>query len=80
MLDRGLIAEEIERAAREGFAVAASQNILNEIAVAAPVMARGGAPVAAVQCSVSAPKWTVDRVRAELAPRVMDVANSFNFG
>ena len=80
LLDRELIAQEIERAAREGCALATSQNILNEIAVAAPVLARDGTPVAAVQCSVSAPKWSGDRVRAELAPQVMDVANSFNLG
>ncbi|PTW62927.1 IclR family transcriptional regulator [Breoghania corrubedonensis] len=79
-LDRGRIAERIEEAAGAGFAVAVGQNIINEIAVAAPVMARDGTPVAAVQCSVSAPKWTAERVTAELAPQVLDVANSFNFG
>ena len=75
-LDRTVIAAEIDEAAAQGYAIAASQNILNEIGIAAPLFNAAGEPVATVQCSVSALKWSLERVRAEIAPSLIEVANS----
>jgi IclR family transcriptional regulator, pca regulon regulatory protein len=75
-LDRRQIAEEIERAVSDGYAVTEGQNIINEIGIAAPIFTINGQPVAVAQCSVSALRWSVERVRSEIAPRLIEVANS----
>jgi IclR family pca regulon transcriptional regulator len=75
-LDRADIAAEIEAAAARGYGIAVSENILNEIGIAAPIFNTAREPVATVQCSVSSLKWSLDRVEAEIAPALIEVANS----
>lgn len=75
-LDRTKIARYVEEAAECGYGVTENENILNEIGIAAPILSRSGRPVAAVQCSVSNLKWSIERVRTEIAPRLIEVANS----
>lgn len=75
-LDRAKIGLYVEEAAENGYGVSENENILNEIGIAAPILSRNGRPVAAVQCSVSSLKWSIERVRAEIAPRLIEVANS----
>lgn len=77
-LDRGKIAEAVEEAAMRGYGLTFGENIVNEIGIAAPIPSDRGASVATVQCSVSALRWTVEKVRDELAPQIMEVANSIH--
>jgi IclR family transcriptional regulator, pca regulon regulatory protein len=76
--DRSKVAAAIEQAVVDGFGLTESENILNEIGIAAPILAGDGRPVAAVQCSVSALRWSVERVRSEIAPHLIEVANSIH--
>lgn len=77
-MDRAKIAASIEEAAAAGYCLTHSENMLNEIAIAAPILDHDARPIAAVQCSVSSLKWSTDKVRREIAPRLIEVANSFN--
>ncbi|MCR4265254.1 IclR family transcriptional regulator [Nitratireductor sp. ZSWI3] len=77
-LDRSKIAQAVEEAAACGYGLTVSENIINEIGIAAPIPSERGRPVATVQCSVSAMRWTVDRVREEIAPHIIEVANSIH--
>ncbi|MGR6429408.1 IclR family transcriptional regulator [Rhizobium sp. PAMB 3174] len=74
--DRSQIAREVEEAAALGYGIAVNQNIINEIGIAAPVFTKGGEVGGTVQCSVSSLKWSLDRVHKEIAPQLMEVANS----
>ena len=76
--DRALIAREVEEAAARGYGIAMNQNIINEIGIAAPVFNKSGEVAGTVQCSVSSLRWSPERVHAEIAPRLMEVANSIN--
>lgn len=76
--NRMKIAASVEEAAKLGYGLTQNENMLNEIGVAAPILAQDGRPIAAVQCSVSNLKWSIDKVRREIAPRLIEVANSFN--
>ncbi|MCH5378124.1 MAG: IclR family transcriptional regulator, partial [Planctomycetes bacterium] len=75
-MDREEIALGVERARKEGFAISADQMILNEVAVAAPIVEPGGEARAAIQCSVSAFRWTEDQIRARIVPLLLDTANA----
>lgn len=74
--DRATIAREVEEAAAQGYSIAVSQQIINEIGIAAPVFDKTGAVAGTIQCSVSNLKWTVEQVRKDIAPHLMEVANS----
>lgn len=76
LLDRTVLGEELEQAAVDGYAVSVNQNILNEIAMAAPILDKSGYPVAAVQCSSTILKTSVEEMRQTIAPRLVEVANS----
>jgi IclR family pca regulon transcriptional regulator len=77
-LDRAKIAAAIEDAAACGYGLTVSENILNEIGIAAPIVAADGRPMAAVQCSVSSLKWSIEKVRSDIAPHLIEVANSIH--
>ncbi len=77
-LDRSKIAAEVEKAAIDGYAVTEGQNIMNEIGIAAPIFSSDRRPVAAAQCSVSSLRWSIERVRSEIAPQLIEVANSIH--
>ncbi|WP_269583786.1 IclR family transcriptional regulator [Roseibium sp. Sym1] len=76
--DRTVLAREVEEARQLGYGITISQNIINEIGIAAPVFNRVGKVAGTVQCSVSSLKWSLERVHTEIAPRLMEVANSIN--
>lgn len=76
LLDRSALAKELERVAADGYAITEHQNAINEIALAAPIYDASGRPVAAVQCSTSSLKVGEARMRAEIAPKIIEVANS----
>ena len=73
--DRARLLELIDQARQEGFSVTNQQILIGELAVAAPIVDGYGLPIGAVQCSVSTADWSFDRVRAELAPQVLQTAN-----
>jgi IclR family transcriptional regulator, pca regulon regulatory protein len=77
-MDRGKVAAAIEQAALDGYAITQSENVINEIGIAAPILSSDGRPVASAQCSVSALKWPIERVRGEIVPRLIEVANSIH--
>jgi IclR family pca regulon transcriptional regulator len=77
-LDRAKIAEAVEDAAACGYGLTVSENIINEIGIAAPIPTGSSHPVATVQCSVSALRWNVDKVRSEIASHLIEVANSIH--
>lgn len=74
LTDRDQVLERIDQARREGFAATDQEVLMGELAVSAPITDRDGASIGAVQGSVSTASWTLDRVRAELAPKVMEAA------
>lgn len=76
--DRTKIAAAIDDAAKHGYGLTQDESLLNEIGIAAPILGHDGRPIAAVQCSVSSLRWTLDKVRREIAPHLIEVANSFN--
>nr|WP_280988165.1 helix-turn-helix domain-containing protein [Jiella endophytica] len=75
MMDRGKIAELVESAAETGFSIAEDELQMNELAVAVAV-GRGGGVNAAIHCSVSGTLWTRERLRSEVVPSLLDVANA----
>ncbi len=72
--DRARLLELIDQARQEGFSATDQQVMMGELAVAAPIVDEYGLPVGAVQSAVSTAKWSFDRVRAELAPQVLETA------
>ncbi len=75
--DRGEIAELVEQARQDGFALSFQEILLNEIGIAAPIKASNGKARAAIHCSVSMADWSVERVRKEIAPLLVDAARTF---
>ncbi|MEX2519972.1 MAG: IclR family transcriptional regulator [Paracoccaceae bacterium] len=73
-IDRGRLIELIEQARIEGFSATDQEVMMGELAVSAPITDEYGQPIGAVQCSVSTAAWTFERMRAELAPQVMETA------
>ena len=74
LTDRDQVLERIDQARREGFAATDQEVLMGELAVSAAITDRDGRPIGAVQGSVSTASWTLDRVRAELAPKVVEAA------
>ncbi|WP_292896710.1 IclR family transcriptional regulator [Nitratireductor sp.] len=75
-MDRAKIEADINDALTRGYGMTISEGIMNEIGIAAPVFNTARKPVATVQCSVSSLKWKVEAVRQEIAPRLIEIANS----
>lgn len=71
---------ELATAREAGYAVAEEQCYLGEISIAAPIFGPGGEPVAALNASLPVSRWSADRVRAELAPIVVDKARLISQG
>ena len=78
VLDREVIGREVEKAASDGFAIAASQMIIGELAIAAPIIGPDGRSVAALQCSVSSHHYDEDRLLRDVLPALRDTANSIS--
>lgn len=74
--DRAEVAALIAEAARDGYAMARDQMILNELAIAAPIPSPDGQTRAAVQVSVSAHRYDADRLRRDILPALQDAANA----
>lgn len=68
----------IVQAREEGFAIVQEEIILGEIAVAAPIVTSVSDRHAAVNIPVMRKDWSVEQVRKELAPEVMNLAQSLS--
>ncbi len=77
-VDRAVIAEQIETARAEGYAITHSQMILNEIGIACAVRGPDGRAWAAVHCSVSSHHWDDARIRQDILPWLQDTANAIS--
>ena len=75
-LDRSRIVALIDEARLSGAAFAVSEFFRDDINVAAPVFDRRGAAIAAVGISVPVTRWTIQEVRKQLAPLVIETART----
>lgn len=67
---------EVLKTREQGYAVSLQEQVLGEISISAAVVGREGLPLAGVYTSVSFSEWTIERIQSELAPVVLEVANS----
>ncbi|MGE0239835.1 MAG: IclR family transcriptional regulator, partial [Parvibaculaceae bacterium] len=74
IVDRGAILERIALTRSDGFTIAVEECLLGEITVASPITGNLGRPVASVNLSMKTSNFTLDRVRAEMAPAVVNSA------
>lgn len=75
--NRDEIAALVEEARQDGYSLSIQEILLNEIGIAAPIKSSNGKARAAIHCSVSMADWSVDRVRKEIAPLLVDAARTF---
>jgi DNA-binding IclR family transcriptional regulator len=69
---------QIERARRMGYAVAVEEVLVGELAVAAAVMDRNGAPIGAVSLAASLSQWTRDKFAQRFGPMVVAAAQAIS--
>jgi IclR family transcriptional regulator, pca regulon regulatory protein len=74
------IMELIETAHRDGYASSDQECYRGDVTVAAPVIGEGGHPVGAVNISAPTSRWTLEEMRAKLAPLVMETARAVSSG
>ncbi|MBK0325934.1 helix-turn-helix domain-containing protein [Rhodobacteraceae bacterium F11138] len=78
-MNRAVLAQKIVQAQQDGFAIAHEQVMPNEIGIAVAIRGpAGGAARSAVQCSVSASRWSEDRIRETIVPALQDTANAIS--
>lgn len=78
VMDRDEIRQSINETTANGFSVTRDQMLLNEVAIAAPILGPDGRALAGVQCSVSAYTWDDERLHSEILPGLLDTANSIS--
>ncbi|MDE2049379.1 MAG: helix-turn-helix domain-containing protein [Gammaproteobacteria bacterium] len=74
------IMELIEAAHADGYACSDQECYRGDVTVAAPVIGEGGHPVAAINISAPTSRWTLEEMRAKLAPLVMETARAVSSG
>jgi IclR family pca regulon transcriptional regulator len=68
---------DIIDAARElGYAWASQECYLGDLTLGAPILGKGGVPVAAVNLSGPTSRWTLEDLRARLAPLLLETARA----
>jgi IclR family pca regulon transcriptional regulator len=68
---------DIIDAARElGYAWASQECYLGDLTIGAPILGKGGRPVAAVNLSGPTSRWTLEKLRAQLAPLLLETASA----
>ena len=73
--DRTAILDCIGQARNDGYATASQECIVGELTVAAPIFGEGQVGLGAVNICVSLPSWSIERVKAELAPLITQTAH-----
>lgn len=74
IIDPDKIMEEIQTAREQGFAIAVQELLTGEISVSAAVTGPAGKPLASVHIAAKYNDWPVERVKEELAPIAVEVA------
>ncbi|MCT8970908.1 IclR family transcriptional regulator [Microbaculum marinisediminis] len=72
------ILEACARVRAQGYSLTNQEAFVGDISVSAPVFDESGAVLAAVNIAVPWPRWSVERVEAELAPVVVGAANAIS--
>lgn len=74
------ILELIDAAHADGYAASDQECYRGDVTVAAPVIGEGGHPVGAINISAPTSRWTLEEMRAKLAPLVMETARAISSG
>lgn len=72
------IMHEIEQARRKGYAIAAQESLIGEIAVAVPVVNASGEPIAALHIPTNINQWPHKRVVDQLVPIALETAHAIS--
>jgi DNA-binding IclR family transcriptional regulator len=64
----------LAEARRSGYALNDQEAFVGDISIAAPLAARAGAVVGAINIAVPTPRWKIEDVRRKLAPKVVATA------
>jgi IclR family transcriptional regulator, pca regulon regulatory protein len=78
VVERGQLKKLLQSAQRDGFATVDQDGALAERALAAPIIDGRGTVVAALGVSVSTSDWTLEKMRSELAPRIIRAAQAMS--
>jgi PcaR/PcaU/PobR family beta-ketoadipate pathway transcriptional regulator len=78
--DAGRIIELIESASHNGYACSDQECFRGDLTVAAPVIGEGGHPIGAINVSAPSSRWTLEEMRAKLAPLVVETARAISSG
>ncbi len=70
----------IDAARQDGYACSDQECYRSDLTVAAPVIGEGGHPVGAVNISAPASRWTLEDMRAKLAPLLIETARAVSSG
>jgi IclR family pca regulon transcriptional regulator len=76
--DRRRLMAHIEEAAEKGYAIVMNQTVVGDISVAAAITDHHGRPVAAINISVPATRWSVEAAAEQLVPHVQLAATSIS--
>lgn len=77
-IDPKEIMEDCAKVRAYGYSLTNQEAFVGDISVAAPIFDESEAVVAAVNIAVPWPRWSVERVEAELAPVVLEAARSIS--
>lgn len=72
--DRKTILTRIAAARRTGYTIAEEECLPGELTIAAPILDAEGRSIAGLNMSMTTRDWTVERMRAELAPALLRTA------
>ena len=70
----------IDAARHDGYAYSDQECYRGDLTVAVPVIGEGGHPVGAVNISAPASRWTLEEMRAKLAPLLIETARAVSSG
>lgn len=72
------IVEQFKKIRVQGYALSNQEMFLGDISLAAAVMGPDKRPLGAVNVAVPVSRWSIDRVKAELAPIVVETAHAIS--
>jgi len=73
-----VLLQRIDEAARQGYAIVQNQTVVGDISVAAAITDHEGRPIGAINVSVPATRWTIQRAQEQLLPHVLLAATSIS--
>lgn len=78
IIDINKIFDRVEEARVNGFAWADSEYYQADINISAPIVNLSGEPIGAINISAAASRYTVERAREELGPKVIETARAIS--